>query len=267
MTSTIPSPALDGEIDRISPTQRPAQAVAGYHHWLNLLFIHWTLPAELVAPLLPRELTLDTWNGEAWVGLVPFYMSSVRPRWSPAIPGISYFCETNVRTYVHRNGRDPGVWFFSLEASNSIAVIAARCGWHLPYFRAQMQLERTGDQIRYSSHRKWPGPAGAGCQIEAEFGELLGAGDPDRPLSPGMALPGTLEHFLVERYVLYSRDRRGRLFSGRVYHRPYPVRQARLLHCEQTLLQASGINPCGSPSHVAASDGVEVEVFPLVPLR
>src|SRR5579864_3319335 len=97
------------QIDRISPMQRPAGRAIGYQIWTNLLFVHWSVPIELVQPLIPPSLTLDTWQGQALVGLVPFYMSGVRPWWSPAIPGVSSFCETNVRTYVHFRGRDPGV--------------------------------------------------------------------------------------------------------------------------------------------------------------
>ena len=134
--------------DRLTPTMRPAGSAIGYHRWTDLLFVHWRFPAEIVRPLLPPELTLDTWEGDAWVGLVPFYMSRVRPWWSPPVPGVSYFCETNVRTYVHFRGRDPGVWFLSLDASNSLAVRVARWRWHLPYFRAHMGLARTGRRGR-----------------------------------------------------------------------------------------------------------------------
>ncbi len=251
------------EIDRISATRRPVERAAGYHTWRDLTFIHWTLPAEMITPLLPPGLTLDTWEGEAWVGLVPFYMANVRPWWSPAIPGVSYFCETNVRTYVHFQGRDPGVWFFSLEASNSLAVKAARWGWHLPYFRAQMSLVRNGDIVRYSSRRLWPEPTPTGCEIEMELGPLLGANEVNRPMPAGQAIPGTLEHFLVERYILYAQARDQSLLSGRVSHTPYPVREARVLRCEQSLLSAAGIDPTTPPRHLAASDGVQVEVFPL----
>src|SRR6266853_5171640 len=185
-------------IDRISPNVRPAGRPIGYHRWTNLLFVHWRLPAAVVSPLLPTDLTLDTWEDDAWVGLVPFRKSRVRPWWSPPVPGISYFCETNVRTYVHFRARDPGVWFFSLDASNSLAVRIARWRWHLPYFRSQMSLERTGDKVSYASRRLWPGMAGAACHIRAVIDATLGHEDPDSPLPAGRALPGTLEHFLIE---------------------------------------------------------------------
>ncbi|MBI3864774.1 MAG: DUF2071 domain-containing protein [Planctomycetia bacterium] len=251
------------EIDRISPTRRTDGRPIGYQCWSHLLFVHWRVPAELVRPLLPAELSLDTWEGDAWVGLVPFDMSGVRPWWFPAVRGVSNFLETNVRTYVHLRGRDPGVWFFSLEASQSLAVRIARWRWHLPYFRAALTLDRRGDSIEYRGRRMWPGPAGAGCGIRAEIGPPLGHNEPGRPLPPGQALPGTLEHFLIERYILYAQRPGGPLRAGRVYHTPYPVREARLVEFDDTLVPAAGITPPSPPCHVAFSDGVSVEIFPL----
>jgi uncharacterized protein YqjF (DUF2071 family) len=253
-------------IDRISATARPATSPIGYHSWTDLLFVHWRLPADLVGALLPAELTLDTWEGDAWVGLVPFYMSGVRPWWSPAIPGVSCFCETNVRTYVHFRGRDPGVWFFSLEASNSPAVRVARWRWHLPYFRAQMNLAWTGDSIRYSSRRMWPGAGGPSCEIRARVGPLLGHEQPVRELPAGRALPGTLEHFLIERYILYACPAPGRILAGRVHHAPYPIREARLEEIDESLLAAGGLAPPAPPCHTVFSAGVNVEIFPLRPV-
>lgn len=251
------------QIDRATPALRPATRPIGYHRWTNLLFLHWRLPAEQIEPLLPRPLSLDTWEGEAWVGLVPFFMSGVRPWWFPAIPGISAFCETNVRTYVHLRGRDPGVWFFSLEASKSLAVRIARWRWHLPYYFSRMKLERSAESVRYFSRRLWPEPAGAGCRIEAEVHHLLGEEEPSRSLPPGRALPGTLEYFLVERYLLYAQPAPGRLFRGQVHHRPYVLRAARVVHCDETLLAAAGIRRAGPPCHAAFCDGVEVDVHAL----
>jgi len=253
-------------IDRISPMQRPAGRAIGYQRWTNLLFVHWRLPVELVQPLIPPELTLDTWEGQAWVGLIPFYMSGVRPWWSPAIPAVSSFCETNVRTYVHFQGRDPGVWFLSLEASRSLAVRVARWRWHLPYYRADMHLSRQEDQVAYDSRRLWPGKAGSGCQIQAEIGPWLGHDSPERALPAGRALPETLEHFLVERYILYAQAAPGQLAAGRVHHVPYPVRTARIIELHDTLLPAAGIVPPTLYCHTAFCDGVEVEIFPLTPI-
>lgn len=259
------------QIDRIAPRQRPRQSAIGYHTWSNLLFVHWRIPADELRPLIPPQLTLDTWEGDAWVGLVPFGMSGTRPWWAPAIPGISNFRETNVRTYVHFRGRDPGVWFFSLEASTSLAVRIARWRWHLPYFRADMSLERTDDTLLYSSRRLWPGVAGPGCKISASLEPLPN----NRPMMHepagtfdefeyGAARPGTLEYFLIERYVLYSCSPPGRLFAGRVHHRPYRLRRVDQLEIEENLVQAAGISrPRKPPCHAIFSEGVSVEVFPL----
>ena len=259
------TPAAD--IDRIAPTRRPAGQAVGYHTWRNLSFLHWKFPPELIAPLLPPGLSLDTFDGDAWVGLVPFYMANVRPRWFCAVPGLSNFCETNVRTYVHYQGSDPGVWFLSLEASNSIAVLAARLGWHLPYFRSVMHLSIEGTLHQYNCRRLWPSPRHVGCQVTALFGPLLGADDPDRPRPAGQALPGTLEHFLIERYLLYAEGRRGDLYCGQVHHPPYPVRQIELLQCKDTLLGSHGLEVARPPDHIAGSLGVDVEIFPLNPVR
>jgi len=267
----LPEISAAGPIDRIAPSLRPARRPIGYHRWTNLLFVHWRLPAEVVRPLLPAFLTLDTWEDDAWVGLVPFGMSRVRPWWSPAVPGISSFFETNVRTYVHFRGRDPGVWFFSLDASNALAVRLARWRWHLPYFRAQMSLERTDDSVEYNSRRLWPGKTTPGCRIRAEVGSLLPhetssiASSADR-LPAGRAVPGTLEHFLIERYILYAQAAPGRLLSARVHHSPYPIREARLDELDESLVSAIGLPTPSAPCHTAFSDGVDVEIFPLLPV-
>lgn len=239
-------------IDRIAPTQRPTGRACGYHRWSNLLFLHWRVPAELVQPLLPTGLTLDTWEGDAWVGLVPFHMSGVRPWWSPAVPWVSTFHETNVRTYVQHRGSDPGVWFFSLEASNALAVLLARWGWHLPYHRARMSLRRELEHVRYASRRETV--SGAACEIETVVSETL----------LGSAVPGTLEHFLIERYILYAASRSGKIWRGRVHHVPYQLRDARVVSCRDTLVAAAGIPVTGDPCHAVFCDGVQVEVFPLV---
>ena len=175
--------------DRLSPARRPEGRPAGYQRWSDLLFVHWRVPAECVAPLLPGGLTLDTWQDDAWIGLVAFRMSGVRPRWWPW--GF-HFPETNVRTYVHHRGRDPGVWFFSLEATNWLAVSVARALWRLNYYLARMNVVREGDRLWYASRRR----DGAASDVRAVVG------DHPEAAPTGYAKPGTLEHFLVERYIL-----------------------------------------------------------------
>lgn len=244
-------------IDRISPTQRPACGAAGYHVWADLLFIHWQVPVALLEPLLPRELTVDTFDGTAWLGLVPFQMFGVRPWWSPAVRGVSSFPETNVRTYVQFGDRDPGVWFFSLDAAKWLAVTLARWGWGLNYHWARMGVRHDGSRIEYRSRRI---TSGIHCEVDAEIGEQIANGIPHGDTR--IARPGTLEHFLVERYLLYA-ERFGYLYRGQVHHRPYPLQSARLVNLNQGLLAANQIAVTHDPCHVVYSPGVSVEVFNL----
>ncbi len=240
-------------IDRITPTMRPEGIGAQRQTWLDLLFLHWRVPASVLRPLLPAALEVDTFEGEAFVGVVPFTMRGVRPVWAPSVPGISNFHETNVRTYVHFEGRDPGVWFFSLDAANRLAVWIARTFWHLPYHHAEMSLEKLPDgSVRYSTERISPPPVPASCHVTY------------RPEgSPNAARPGTLEHFLAERYVLYADVGGGDLRLGRVHHTPYPLERAKVIQYDESLLAAAGIaRPAGDPlAHFAA--GVDVDVFGL----
>jgi len=242
-------------IDRISPTLRPRDRPAGFQRWRHLLFLHWQVPIEALRPLLPAALEIDTHEGHAWVGVVPFTMRDVAPSWAPAVPGISHFDELNVRTYVHHAGRDPGVWFFSLDAASSVAVLAARAGWHLPYHRARMRMRIDGALVHYSSVRRWPGPKPAELDLQYRIGDEIGS-----------AAPGTLEHFLAERYVLYATSGGGQLRIGRVHHRPYPLRHAAVLDLRETMVAAGGMpQPTGEP-HVLYSPAVDVDIFRLRPV-
>lgn len=246
-------------MDRITPTLRPNERPIGFQSWSNLTFLHWRLPPEVLRPLLPSSLELDLHEGSAWLGLVPFYMSGVRPSWAPAVPGISNFCETNLRTYVHLDGANPGVWFFSLDAAKKLAVWIARTKWCLNYFHARMQIERTTSGLRYQSQR-YDGSAQVDVEVELE--------QPTSDLTAGchFAQRDTFEFFLAERYLLYSTDRTGRLYRGQVHHSPYPLRPARLMRCHQTVTHANGIELSGSAEHVLFSPGVTVDIFPLRPV-
>jgi len=234
-------------IDRIAPTRRPAARPAGYQQWRSLLFLHWAVPVEQLRPRIPASLELDLHDGVAYVGVVPFAMQGVRPHWWPAPLAFS-FLETNLRTYVVHNGR-PGVYFFSLEASSRPAVVAARTGWGLPYFHARMEMTRTGDEIEYQTRRT---SGGAAHQVRYRIGETLGPSPPD-----------TLEHFLIERYLLFV-ERGGALLSGQVHHVPYPVQRAEVLAVQDELIAAAGLPRVSQPPAFAHySPGVDVEVFGL----
>ena len=168
------------------------------------------------------------------------------------MPGVSAFHEANVRTYVHLDGAEPGVWFFSLDAASTLAVRLARARWGLPYFRARMNLETDGPIIDYQSQRLWPTPIPADVHLRWRIGETR---------VPATA--GSLEHFLVERYVLYTQRARGNLLRGRVHHPPYPLTDAALIHLEESLMAAAGIARPKGPVSVLYSPGVDVEVFAL----
>ena len=246
-------------LDRISATRRPEESPIGFQTWTRLGFLHWRVAPEQLRALLPDELEIDTFDGSAWLGLVPFYMSGVRPWWSPAVPGVSNFPETNLRTYVHRRGAHPGVWFFSLDATKRLAVWLGRTFWHLNYKHAQMSLEQTGDRVCYHSLRN-DGVTRLDLELQCE------------PLPPGVtdgvaAEPGSLEFFLAERYLLYTTNRSGRLYRGQVHHRPYPLRPAQVVSCRQTLSAANGIDVADRPDHALFSPGVTVDIFPLRPVE
>lgn len=239
-------------MDRIGPSRRPDDRPAGFQRWRTLAFLHWEIPAEAIEALIPKALSVDTFEGRAYVGVVPFTMKDVSPWWAPSVPGISNFHELNVRTYVHYRGETPGVWFFSLDAAASIAVIAARTGWHLPYFRASMEMETEGDVVRYTSRRLWPGPKPAELSLRYRIGESIGD-----------AVPGTFEHFLAERYVLFADTGDGSIAKGIVHHRPYPLHRAEVLDLEQNMVSAAGLPAPAGPPHILCSPGVDVDVFAL----
>lgn len=251
----MPVPTLAPAIDRLAPTLRPSGRSSMRHRWAHLLFLHWPVPADQIQGLLPDGLEVDTFDGQAYIGLVPFTMTGVRPTWSPPVWGLSAFHEVNVRTYVHHRGRDPGVWFFSLDAANPIAVRVARRFWNLNYYFARMSLKRTDPcgSIIYESERLWPAPTPADCRVEY------------RPTgSPAPAGPGTLEHFLVERYILYAQGRR-RLLSGRVHHSPYPLQSAEVRGLDESLLAAAGVERPDSAPLAHYAEEVRVRVYPLRP--
>ncbi|MBC7806458.1 MAG: DUF2071 domain-containing protein [Akkermansiaceae bacterium] len=222
--------------------------------WRQLLFLHWRVSPELIQKTLPPGLTVDTFAGDAYIGLVPFTMRNVRPVWSPPVPGLSHFHEINVRTYVQANG-EPGVWFYSLDAANPVAVAIARVLFHLPYYVAAMRLEiaNGGGEISYVSQRRHPGVRNDESVLRYT------------PVSPVRhAEPGSLDHFLCERYLLYSQNGND-LYSGRVHHSPYPLQDAVLHDCSDTLVAAAGFPGLanGPPVHAAYAEGVSVEVFGL----
>jgi uncharacterized protein YqjF (DUF2071 family) len=221
----------------------------GRQHWRDLLFLHWPVPPEVVRPLVPRPLEIDTLEGQAYVSLIPFAITGSRPRPLPRALSMS-FLETNLRTYVRVAGGRPGIFFFSLEASSLAAVLGARAFYGLPYFPAIMARKKEGDRIVYTSRRKAGGGAGgAALDVAWRVGPLIGT-----------AAPGTREHFLVERYLLYV-ERRRRIYSARVRHQPYPLYRASVERMAESLLTACGLPAPTTLPLVQHSSGVDVDIF------
>jgi uncharacterized protein len=245
-------------IDRIHPTRRPGGRPVMKQSWRDLLFLHWEIPTDVIRPLIPTELDLDLFDGTAYVGLVPFTMKGLRPIGLPPVHGLSSFHETNVRTYVHHQGTNPGVWFFSLDAANLIAVHLARKWFHLPYYHARMFLEH--EPSTHSSDHPAILYAGVRCQPTPRPTSYAVRAQPTGLVKP--AVPGSLEFFLAERYILYTQNR-NTVFSGQVHHTPYPLQSAELLSLDESLLAAAGFSrPARSPlAHFA--HGVDVDVFRL----
>ncbi len=179
--------------------------------WEDLLFMHWPLTASVVRDKVPAGLELDLFAGEAWLGVVPFRMEDTRLCYSPPLPFTSSFPELNVRTYVRHRGK-PGVWFFSLDAASWLAVETARRFFHLPYEHARMSANTEASSIQYQSAR---------LDGRAEFGASYQAVGP-----VSLTTPGTLDHWLTERYCLYSADEKGGLWRGEIQHMPWPLQPA-----------------------------------------
>lgn len=219
--------------------------------WDDLLFAHWEVSADILRPHIPHELTLDLYEGRAWLAIVPFGMSGIRMRGLPSIPGTSAFLEINVRTYVTHKGK-PGVYFFSLDAAHFLAVKAARAFFHLPYFHAKMRLKRQADRIDYESVRTHTGAPSA---------EFRGS---YRPVSePAPSPSGTLESWLTERYCLYT-VHLGQLYRGEIHHLPWPLQRAEANITRNTMADPLGISLSDPPHLLHYAHTLKVLLWPLV---
>jgi uncharacterized protein YqjF (DUF2071 family) len=238
---------------RLALRERPLGTPLLRQNWGDLLFMHWPVPAELLQPHLPPRLTIDTHDGMAWLAVVPFRMSKVRTRVSPAVPGAHTFLELNVRTYVHLDGV-PGVWFFSLDATNALAVWVARTVFNLPYLRAKMRLEFSGSNRRkFSAERTHAGAPAAHFRATWQNGALLPPAE-----------PGSLAFFLTERYCLYTSNKaQTKLYRGRVAHAPWPLSTAEVLDYESTLVESHGLPTPAGPPVLHAGGLVSVELWPM----
>lgn len=236
------------------PWPLPRGPWAWRQSWHDLAFVHWPIPADQLRPLIPTGLELDVRDGVAWIGVVPFHMRGVTRRPLPAVPGMSAFPELNLRTYVRLGGK-PGVWFFSLDAANRFAVWTARRWFSLPYVWARMHVTADGEWIRFHSIRL---EDPVGLRFEARY----------RPVGPVFRSErGSLEHWLTERYCLYSVTRDRRVRRAEIHHRPWALQRAEVDIDANELLEPWGLTVEGLPGHVLFARAIDVVVWPLRPTR
>ena len=203
--------------------------------WNDLLFAHWPINPNLMRPLIPSALELHTFNQQCWIAITPFHMSGIRARWMPLLPGLSAFPELNVRTYVTYGGK-PGVYFFSLDAGSRIAAWVARKTYHLPYFHARMSSVPQDRWIHYHSIRD------SGAELKAKF----------RPTTPvQLRNTGTIEHWLTERYCLYT-THRNRVYRAEIHQNPGHYRM-RNVNFPQILWPFPPVSSCPEPSRCCTS--------------
>jgi uncharacterized protein YqjF (DUF2071 family) len=219
--------------------------------WAGLLFLHWPVEIAVIQDRLPRGLHVDAFDGQAWIGIVPFFMQRVRPTGLPPVPWLSWFMELNVRTYVHDDAGNPGVWFFSLDCNQPVAVEVARRFFHLPYQHAAMDSIMSANHIHYTCQRKSPDIREAAFEYAP-------------PTQAAPAAPDTLEWFLVERYILFSSNRKNEIFCGRVHHSPYQIASADCASWSAEPLRWEGFSmPDHPPASLLTATPVDVEIFPL----
>jgi len=222
--------------------------------WCDLLFAHWAVPASVMRALVPRELELDLYDGEAYIGVVPFRMDNVRFRGTPKPPGISAFPELNVRTYV-RVGDRPGVWFFSLDATSRLAVMTARAWFNLPYHHARMSCETRDGSVEYASRRFDHGEGTP--RLRARYRPT---GDVE------LAKTGSLDHWLTERYCLYAQAKNGSLSRGEIQHAPWALQPAEAEFEHEEYAQAAGVVVPDEAPLLHFVSQIEVVVWPPQPL-
>jgi len=245
------APLLPTDELRRRMRDRPQGLPVMRQRWSELLFLHWRIHSDEIQRRLPRGLHVDTFDGCAWIGVVPFFMERIRPVGFPPMPWLSWFLELNVRAYVHDDHGRPGVWFFSLDCNQPLAVEFARKVFRLPYQHAAMSAETVGDEVLYRSRRR------GAAHPEASFRYA-------KALNTKLAEEGTMEWFLAERYLLFSEGRSGRLYSGQVNHTPYRVAPAECVEWSVEPLLLNGFaDPGRPPDSMLVAEAVDVSVFPL----
>jgi uncharacterized protein len=252
LVDALEAPARQGaslEATEHRPWPLPGRPWLMGQTWEDLLFAHWRAPVDALHAHLPAGLELDLHEGEAWISVTPFRISGLRARGLPPLPFVSSFLELNTRTYVTVGGKS-GVWFFSLDASSELAVEGARRGYKLPYFRADISAEWREGSVRYESRRR--DPRGEAATFRARYrpsGEVF------------EAEPGSPEHFLTERYCLYTTDR-GRLKRAEIHHEPWPLQPAEAA-IEENTMPPQGIELDGQEPLLHFSARLDIVVWSL----
>jgi uncharacterized protein len=237
-------------IERQKPSR---QSPVIFQRWIHLLFLHWSLSPDVVQMTLPQALQADTFEGSAWVGIVPFFMRGVRAAGFVSVPGVSNFLELNLRTYVRDLHGRPGIWFYSLDANQALGVFLARAVFALPYKFAYMNARVCDGEIDYWSRR-------FGHKNSLHYwyraSEKLGE-----------AGFGSLEFFFIERYRLFAR-RGNHLIAARVHHSPYQLRKVTVLNADSELFAMDGFEaPAEPPVHTIYSERVDVSIYPIEPVN
>ena len=218
--------------------------------WSDLLFAHYPIQYEVLRKLVPEALLLDTFNGVCWVAVVPFQMSGVRLRGLPPVPGTDRFPELNVRTYVTLDGK-PGVYFFSLDADNWLAVKGAKTFYHLPYWYSEMQIKNNGNNIEFASKRRSNSKIELACSY--------------RPISqPFQATKGSFEEWMVERYCFYTLNSSGVPLRCEILHEPWVLQEAEAEFKHNTILSEQGIVVESEKPILHFAKKLEIRAWPLV---
>lgn len=233
------------------PWPLPKSKCLMYQRWHDLLFAHWPVDDDILAALIPPSLQLDKFEGQAWLGVVPFWMSRIRGRGMVSVPYLSRFPEINVRTYV-TDGEKPGVWFFSLDAANALAVQGARRCFHLPYYHALMECRLEGNEVQYYSKR---------IHANAPAAEFKGSYAPDGAVR--IAEKGSLEYWLTERYCLYTNDPSGHLCRAEIHHQPWALQSTAAKMEINSMTDALGIPLPAIAPLLHFTKFQEVAVWPL----
>ncbi len=231
--------------------QEPLHTPVMYQTWRDLLFLHWEWdPAEIQATL-PPGLYVDTYGSKAYVAVTPFFMNDVRASFLPEIPGTANFLELNVRTYVYDRHGTPGVWFYSLDCNQTLAVLLAKAFYSLPYHSAEMEARVESGLYQYRCHR--------GGEREAATFHYRRE---DKSVS---TQPGSLPFFLAERYLLFAYSQKTqKLYSARIHHAPWELFHAHLGKYDETMLRINNLNPkLRPPDHRWIASPLRVKIYGL----